>query len=233
MQTTQPPNPTEVKAADAKPADAAPAADAPADKPAADAKPKEENFLFDEKKDEAKPEDKKEGDDKPKDGEQPPVTLEALTIPDDVVVADSMKEPVNALISTHKLGKEAAQAVVDLGVKMRQDDLNSWQATKKEWLGQIMADPELGGANADKTKAVCNNVIRKFGGSPENMAELQQDLILLGLGNKRSFVRLLTNMAKATGQDTTNAADPAGATQPQGGNDIAAMAKRIYPNMNP
>lgn len=169
-------------------------------------------------------EQKKDGE-----GEQPAaVDIAELTVPEDMPIPDELKGPLTEYITENKLDKEGAQKLTDLGVKLQQHNLDVWTKTKDEWRKEVETDPVLGGSNLKATVAKANDVIRKFAGSEENLAELKQDLVLLGLGNKRSFVRFLTNIAAATGNDS--AGGPSGTGGRQDGFD--AMAKRMYPGMS-
>jgi hypothetical protein len=75
---------------------------------------------------------------------------------------------------------------------------------KQTWREEIVADPKIGGANLDASKKSANEVVRKFaenpefGGSPELVKSLSDDLILLGLGNKKSFMQFLLNVNEFT-----------------------------------
>jgi hypothetical protein len=217
--------------ADGKPAadpNAKPAEAKPGDKPPAG---DEGDLLFGEDKPKDGEADKKDDADK-KDGEEAavPVKLEELKLPEGVVLPEEMKGPLTTLFTEEKLTPAQQQKIIDLGVQKQQADMDFWNKTKKEWRDEIKADPELGGQNLDRTKAVGNKVIQKFASDPAHLAELQKDLVLLGLGNKRSFVKLLSNIAKATGNDTLDDGTP-GQGKTGGDNSFEAKAKRMYPNM--
>ena len=140
-----------------------------------------------------------------------------------------MKAPLTDFITSNKLNKEQAQALTDLGVKLQQQNINAWAETKKGWRDEVVADPDLGGKNLENTVNNANKVIRQFAGSEEHLAELKQDLVLLGLGNKKSFVRFLSNIAKATGNDSIEGNSGSGA---KSATTFEEKAKRMYPDMN-
>lgn len=190
-------------------------------------------LLFDEGQPEGQGDATTDGADKPKEGEADPnapveVKLEELAVPDDMPIPDDMKAPLTEFIAENKMSKEQAQKVIDLGVKMQQQNLDIWTKTKGEWRKAAESDPEIGGANLKPTLNRVNNAIRKFAGNETQLKEFQQDLILLGLGNKPSFIRFMNNVAKATGNDS--AAGNSGGGAPNG-DDFEAKAKRMYPNM--
>lgn len=225
--TTQQPNPADAAAkppVTPTPDGAKPNAEKPGD---------QEQFLFEGDK----PKDVEGGEkppgeaDKPKEGEgdYKPVDLSEITVPEDMPIPEEIKAPLTEYATKNKLSKEQTQELIDLGIKREQQNIDFWNNTKAEWRKEIETDPELGGANLAATKSQANNVIRQFAGSEENLKELQQDLILLGLGNKRSFVRFLSNVAKATGNDKTHL-DGAPGNAPSA-DTTDAKAKRMYPNM--
>lgn len=194
----------------------------------------ETQLLFEEtKKGDEQPGDKKDEADKSedkKDGDQPDVVkLEELTLPEEIQISEEMKAPLTDFITSNKLNKEQAQALTDLGVKLQQQNINAWAETKKGWRDEVVADPDLGGKNLENTVNNANKVIRQFAGSEEHLAELKQDLVLLGLGNKKSFVRFLSNIAKATGNDSIEGNSGSGA---KSATTFEEKAKRMYPDMN-
>lgn len=197
-----------------------------------DAAAEQAQLLFDETKPEGEGNAPSDGEgDKNKDGEgEAPVEvkLEELSLPEDYAIPDDMKAPLTEFIAENKMSKEQAQKVVDLGVKMQQQNLDAWVKTKGDWRKEVENDPVLGGANLKTTVGKVNNLIRKFGGNEQEMAEFKQDLVLLGLGNKRSFIRFMSNIAKATGNDSASG-NGGGSAQ---GDSFEDKAKRMYPNMN-
>lgn len=168
----------------------------------------------------------KDGEGKQDEAGEVSVKLEDLKLPEEIQIPEEMKGPLTDYIKEHKLDKDGAQKLTDLGVKMQQHNLKVWTDTKAAWRKEVETDPVLGGQNLKATVTKANEVIRKFAGTEEHLNELKQDLVLLGLGNKRSFVRFLSNIAAATGNDSANAA--AGAAKD---NSPDARAKRMYPNM--
>lgn len=165
----------------------------------------------------------------------PPFKFEDLKIPADMPVTPEMKEKVSELsniFNDEKLSKtEKMQKAIDLHLEQQQKSLDFWNDTKAQWREVSKNDKVIGGQNIEKSVATAESVAVKFGGnpefggSPELLREFQDDLMLLGLGNKRSFIRIFNNIAKATGEDKM---DGQGGNQQQQAGD---MARRMWPDM--
>ncbi len=163
------------------------------------------------------------------------VKLDDITVPDDMPIPEAVKTELSALIEKHKVsgdtGKALTQDMINLHVKMQNDQIESWQKMKTEWKNEIVNDPKIGGANLDTSKTAANEVVRKFaenpefGGSPELVKSLSDDLILLGLGNKKSFMQFLLNI-----NEHTKSGSIAG-TGGTGGADKKPPEKVLWPNM--
>lgn len=136
------------------------------------------------------------------------VKLDDIKLPEDMPIPDEVKGKLSGIIDKHKIagdaGKAMTQDLIDLHVDMQNKQIEAWQEMKAGWRKEIVDDPVLGGANLEATKKSANDVVRKFasdpafGGSPELLQAVQDDLIMLGLGNKKSFMKLLLNIEAAT-----------------------------------
>lgn len=146
-------------------------------------------------------------------------------LPEGIEIADDQLEWVKEYGKANNLTQEQAQALMDKGIEMQQKNLDYWNDTKKGWRDQVKADPELGGQNLSKSVTAAEAVIAKFGGSAENIKEMQDDLQLLGLGNKRSFIRFCNNIAKATSDDR---ADTPSGNSPA---PVKNLAQQMWSNM--
>ncbi len=222
-----------------------PAAAAEGDKPAADkAKGDNDSLLFNEDGDE-KPKDT-EGDkdpekdgDKEKEGEEgdetPTFDLEKLTIPEDMPIPDEVKEEVSALAkeleNADLTTQEKMQKMTDLHVKLMNQQAEKWTEIKAGWRKEVEADPDVGGEKLKAITGDINNLVRQFGknpefgGSDELFDDLKTDLMLLGLGNKKSFIKFMNNVAKATKGDSI----AGGKTGPSA--EKLGHEKVLFPNM--
>lgn len=135
-------------------------------------------------------------------GEDQEIEYGEFTSPDDLPISPESRDEFVALLKETKVTKDQAQKLIDMHVKMRQREVERWNELKDNWRKEAEKDPEIGGDKLKTSVKLANDVVRKFAGSPEQLDELRNDLILLGLGNKPSFIRLMANIAKATSDDT-------------------------------
>lgn len=93
---------------------------------------------------------------------------------------------------------------------------------RREWADEAKKDPEIGGANFDKTVDACAQVWDRFGVKAEGeTAAFRKLLNDSGLGNHPDMLRFLSRVAKATGEDSTIPSD--------GGNkDTRPIWDRVY-----
>lgn len=164
-----------------------------------------------------------------KEGEK--IEYKDFTVPEDMPIAPDTLAEFKAFATENKLTQEAAQKFIDLGVKQQEKSLEFWQNTKKSWRTDSERDPVIGG---DKLKTSVNNandIVRRFasdpnlGGSPELLKEYQEDLILLGLGNKKSYIKVMNNIHKMISDDSFQGSNNGGAPKSK------TMAQTLYPNM--
>lgn len=186
-------------------------------------KPAEGDLLFAKKPDE--PEAQKQDGDKKDENQQDAEVVYDLKLPDGATVVPEMLEGVKDFAKANNLKPEEAQKIVDLGVKFQQNQLAQWETTKSGWRDEVRSDPVLGGHNLDKSVKAAEEVVARFGGNEKEIIEMQEDLVLLGLGNKKSFIRFCNNIAKATKDDSMDG-KPSG-----GGSQEKSLASRMWPNM--
>lgn len=164
--------------------------------------------------DQGKPKDQDSGEDgkDESDGDTPDqVDVSALEVPEDMPVPEALKGDLEAVmkdLSNPELSsQEKAQKIIDAHIKSQRHMLDNWTKTKQEWRDETLKDPDIGGDNWKESQQAANQVINeiwggeRFGGSKELLEEFKSDLSMMGLGNKRSFVKGLVNLAKAVGED--------------------------------
>ena len=205
--------------------------------------PAEDSLLFkDEEKEEGEGEDDgegKEGDESDKEGEegdQPPAfDIDKLEVPEDMPIPDDVKEEVNALVKELENPdlslQEKMQKMTDMHVKMMSRQTDAWEKMKDDWRQECIKDPDIGGDNLKPVTGKVNDLVRQFasnpqfGGSEELFNDLKADLTILGLGNKKSFIKFMHNIAKATG------GDEAGGGKSVSNTEKLPREKILYPNM--
>jgi len=131
-------------------------------------------------------------------GDQP---LE-LTIPEGLEVTDAWRSEVEALAKNAALTpQQRAQAVIDAGVKFRQEIVDQMASDTTEriaqWAEEAKADKVIGGSNFDANLMVAQGAFVKYGDP-----ELKQFLIDSGLGNHPAMLRWAYRVG-AAGQENT------------------------------
>ena len=120
--------------------------------------------------------------------------------------------PYTEILAKHQVPQEAAQAMVDLYIaeqkRAAEQQIAVWTQTRKGWQDQFRNDPQLGKNRADTTLARAAEVRDRFGGTPEQVAELKDALTATGAGDHPAIIRLLANVAAAFGEGRPVPAQP-------------------------
>lgn len=145
---------------------------------------------------------------------------EAFKLPEDVS-ADSAKDTLDTFskllgeIETGKLDhtgfQDAGQKLVDLhiqGVQESVKNLNDYyvtlhEKTGTEWLSAFKADPEIGGANVEKTVGNVREAVEAYAGNEQQKAEFRELMKSTNVGKHPAMIRLLANMDAKIRQYTT------------------------------
>jgi hypothetical protein len=165
-----------------------------------------------------------------------PFKLDELKIPDTMPIPEEMKGKVDDLskiFNDKKLtNTQKMQKAVDLHVEMMQRQNQQWADTKKNWRDDCSKDPVIGGDKLKPAVAATENLITQFagnpefGGSPELLEQMQDDLVFLGLGNKKSFIKFMNNIARATGEDGFDGKGGGGKSSQD-----KSLAQKMWPDM--
>lgn len=155
----------------------------------------------------AKPDDKGEGKDDNADDKSADAPIEyKFEIPENMPAPPEALEAFTKFAQENKMPPEKAQEALNMHIEMmgrfNESIVENWENTKQAWRQEVVDDPKLGGQNLDKTIAASNTVIDTFVSDAEHLKELQQDLTGLGLGNKRSFIKFLTNIHAKISDDS-------------------------------
>jgi len=171
-----------------------------------------------------------EGEKKESEGEEKPAPdYSGIVTPDEDFVAPEFVEEFKAFAAEKGLAPEVAKAVFDEYVKHEEAKLDFWLETKANWRKEVESDPVIGGENLSAATGKINDLVRStFERHGEEGAalldEFQNDLILLGLGNKRSFVRFMHYLAEDFREDSVGGTRHASNTK-------LPPEKVLYPNM--
>ena len=95
-----------------------------------------------------------------------------------------------------------------------------WEKKKNDWKESFIKDPELGGNRMETTINNGRDIIRNYGGTPEQQQELRSVLVESGLEGHPALIRLLNNISKSplvTEGKPLSAAKPVSAPQSKRG----------------
>ena len=145
-------------------------------------------------------------------------TYEEFKIPEGVNLDKEQLGAFNKILGEIETGKldhagmqEAGQKLVDLATKATADSiqrLNDYyvqfhENQKKGWFESFKNDPEMGGANLDKTVSLLRDAVETYGGDEKQVAEFRSVMKETGVGNHPAVIRILNNMAQKIAKYTT------------------------------
>lgn len=149
---------------------------------------------------------------KPDDGA--PADIE-LTLPEGVEADPELLDGFRALAKESGLKGESAQKVVDLYVQAQQRAEQkaqaAWEQRQQEWLENLKADKDIGGAKWEENKAIARRAMARF-----STPELDQFLDASGFGNHPEMVKLAIRLGKAISEDSIAGTSASGSGQPAG-----------------
>ena len=162
----------------------------------------DEEILFG-KEDETGKDDTEPGKSKDPEGEPEQYDLKDLKIPEDYKVPEDVAELFVQTARELKLPKDAAQKMLEVGVKHAEAVMQSveetnqavFQELKKEWLESVKKDPEYGGQKFDETVKRASRVLKKYGSEA-----LLEDLQTFGFTFNGELIKFLARMDKELGE---------------------------------
>lgn len=117
-----------------------------------------------------------------------------LTLDDDSPLKDEAMDEIAAYARQHGLSNKQAQDLLDRESKMvseyRDDQLQAWDNTQKQWVEAAKADKEIGGDNFSESAELAKRVIQRYG-TEELNAALNQ-----GYGNHPEIIRVFSRIGK-------------------------------------
>lgn len=125
-----------------------------------------------------------------------PVELQPFKLPEGREADPVLMGEFSSVAKELGLTQDAGQKLIDLYEKAVGAQQAAWDAQAAKWPEQVKADPDLGGANFDKTKAEVSRVMAKFG-----TVELRQYLTDTKLGDHPELVRFVAKIGRAMGED--------------------------------
>jgi hypothetical protein len=121
-----------------------------------------------------------------------------LTLPEGLKSDDPLFKSFAETLADAKLGpQERGQKLLDVyqtAVKAgREAQIEAWKSTNDQWVKDVKADPEIGGAKFESTKASISRAIDSLG--PADAASFRQGLDATGAGNHPAIWKGLAKMA--------------------------------------
>jgi len=119
-----------------------------------------------------------------------------LKLPDGVTAEDPTIKGFVEAAAEAKVSPEAAQVLLDKVRPQIEAQLRApyeaWNATQEQWIGEVKADPEIGGSKLDGTVARVAKLMDGYGDPG-----LRQALDMTGAGNHPGLIRFLNKVAVA------------------------------------
>ena len=129
-----------------------------------------------------------------------PDQYEAFKMPDGVEVNEELMGEFSGIAKDLNLTQDQAQTLVDLQTremqKMMQAQVDSWNATRDEWVTNSKNDSEFGGANFEASIATMSKAIDAFGGDA-----FRNVLDETGMGDHPEILRFIYKVGLAVGED--------------------------------
>jgi len=151
----------------------------------------------------AKEGDKKEGDKKESSS---PESYAEFTVPEGISLNQDMLGKFSALAKETNLTQESAQKLVDLAVEhtnqLAQSQQEAFMDLRENWVNEIKADKEFGGAKFKDTLEQANRALKRFGSS-ELIKFLNQ-----GWGDNPELVKAFARIDRATSEDKVEDGTP-------------------------
>lgn len=150
--------------------------------------------------DEKKPQDEKKPEDKkPPEEKKVPEKYE-LKLPEKTFLTQEDLGKIALIAKERGLSQEEAQGLVEernqVVADYQSSQVAALKARSEEWVTQVEADKEIGGAEFEKNVALANRVITRYA-SPDFVNTLKTT----GLGNHPELVRVFVKIGKAMSED--------------------------------
>jgi len=129
-----------------------------------------------------------------------PETYEDFTMPEGMELDTQTLEAFTPIAKELNLTQEQAQKLVSLYADqlngMQKAQVDAFAEQKNQWVAEIAADPEIGGADNAKNVGIAKKALQMFAGD-----ELSQWLHETGLSDHPAMVRAWYRVGKAIEED--------------------------------
>jgi hypothetical protein len=167
------------------------------------------------------PEAAKEGEEGKEAEAEAPVEY-AFSVPEGVTLDEEIGNELKEFAKERKMSPEDAQKLLDLGVKQRLKEAETFQKQRDEWRENIRTDKDIGGEKLEASLSLAKRVVDTFG-----TPGAQELLNNSWMGDHPELVKTFVAIGKAISEDTL--VTSAGSISV----DEKTIAQRMYPNMNP
>ena len=148
----------------------------------------------------AKPEDGKPKETGKDEQQGAPEAYTDFTLPEGIEMDAGTLDTFKGLAKELNIPQAAAQKLIDLQSALAQKQADEYQAAAikqgQDWAAEVKNDPELGGANYDKSVASAIKVIQSFGDPA-----LTELLNGTGLGNHPALFKFCHRISQAISED--------------------------------
>lgn len=162
----------------------------------------------------------------PKPGETPPAAPPAppaeikLKLPENALIDAASVEGIASFAKERGLSQEQAQALLERENATAVNQQTMLKEQSQQWVKEVLADKEIGGANAKQNVALAHRVIERFA-SPILVQQLRDT----GLGNHPELLRVFVNIGKLMSDDQLVMGSGAPKVE-------RSTAEIFYPDMN-
>lgn len=167
-------------------------------------------------------------------GKEPPKAADApaafdpakLTLPEGMKADDPAFKSFTELLSDDKVtpqerGQKLLTLYQDAVKSMRDQQVQLWNTTNENWVKEVKADPEIGGAKFEGVKTSISKAIDQLG--PELSVAFRQGLDATGAGNHPAIWKGLAKMAALLTEGGHVNGNPPNGGQPD-------LASTFFPN---
>lgn len=160
-----------------------------------------------------------------------PIEYKDFTLPKDVVLDPKLLSEIKVDFANAKLTQEQAQGLVDKHVAAVKASVESnvaaFNQMQTEWRNEVMADPQIGGANFEsKTVPAIAKAIDTFCPDEASRKAYRDAMTLTGMGNNPAHVRFMARL----GASLMEGQPASGAPPVKGPKTFDSIASNIYPN---
>ncbi len=161
-----------------------------------------------------------------------PIEYKDFKVPEGFKFDDAKLAEIKTDFAEAKLSQDQAQKLIDKHVAAVKSAAESpyklWNDTQAKWQKEVMADPEIGGANFEpKTKPAIAKAITTFAGDAAGQAAFKEAMNFTGAGNNPTIVRFLARLGASLMEGSPLSGKPTAVVD----RSFDAMAARRYPNM--